>query len=319
MSDRFSIPVFFVPAMVADAASFSPSPRKPAEVVRDWQVHGFPIDVRTFAPVARNDLYRAHHMAYVNDVLDLQLQNGFGNKKPEVAHSLPYTSGAMLAAATEAIANGRVAVAPVSGFHHAGFDFGGGYCTFNGLMVTATALKAKGLATRVGILDLDQHWGNGTKDIIDRLDLSFVRHYSAGGAHWDTARSENFLDQLSRIVEGFKHCDVLLYQAGADPHIDDPLGGWLTTAQLRRRDEIVFSTARRLGLPIAWNLAGGYQQDERGGIEPVLRIHRNTMAACVRCFSTDGDLPELLDQTDEEEGMGFRIVGAPPYAQLRSR
>jgi hypothetical protein len=33
-------------------------------------------------------------------------------------------------------------------------------------------------------------------------------------------------------------CDVLLYQAGADPHINDPLGGWLTTAQLRERDRI---------------------------------------------------------------------------------
>jgi acetoin utilization deacetylase AcuC-like enzyme len=33
-------------------------------------------------------------------------------------------------------------------------------------------------------------------------------------------------------------CEVLLYQAGADPHINDPLGGWLTTAQLRERDRI---------------------------------------------------------------------------------
>jgi len=284
MRDRFSVPVFFVPEMAADAASFSPSPRKPAEVVRDWQRHELPIEVRTFAPATREDLYRAHHTAYVDGVLDLHLDNGFGNKSAQVARSLPYTSGAMLAAAVEAIANGRVAVAPVSGFHHAGFDFGGGYCTFNGLVVTAMALRAQGLADRVGILDLDQHWGNGTQEIKDRLGLSFISHYSAGGANWDSTRSEDFLEQLPKIVERFKRCDVLLYQAGADPHIDDPLGGWLTTAQLQRRDELVFSTARRIGLPVAWNLAGGYQQDERGGIEPVLRIHRNTMRACVESF-----------------------------------
>ena len=54
-------------------------------------------------------------------------------------------------------------------------------------------------------------------------------------------------------------CSVLLYQAGADPHIDDPLGGALTSSQLARRDTIVFDGCRVLGLPIAWNLAGGYQ------------------------------------------------------------
>jgi hypothetical protein len=60
-------------------------------------------------------------------------------------------------------------------------------------------------------------------------------------------------------VRQFADCDVLLYQAGADPHIDDPLGGWLTDAQLAQRDRLVFETCRELGLPVAWNLAGGYQ------------------------------------------------------------
>ncbi len=73
---------------------------------------------------------------------------------------------------------------------------------------------------------------------------------------------------------------MLLYQAGADPHVDDPLGGFLTTDELARRDAIVFGEARALGLPVAWNLAGGYQRDARGGIEPVLQIHENTLRAC---------------------------------------
>ena len=99
------------------------------------------------------------------------------------------------------------------------------------------------------------------------------------------AEAEGFLDQLPEIVDAFEGCDVLLYQAGADPHIDDPLGGWLTTDQLFRRDRLVFKSAQALGIPIAWNLAGGYQRDADGGIEPVLAIHRNTMRACTEVFT----------------------------------
>ena len=71
-------------------------------------------------------------------------------------------------------------------------------------------------------------------------------------------------------------CDVILHQAGADPHIDDPVRGWLTTAQLFERDRRVLGAAQGVGMPVAWNLAGGYQWPLR----KVLDIHDNTMRAC---------------------------------------
>jgi acetoin utilization deacetylase AcuC-like enzyme len=80
-------------------------------------------------------------------------------------------------------------------------------------------------------------------------------------------------------------CDVVLYQAGADPHLDDPLGGWLTTEQLRRRDAGVFASFREIGVPVAWNLAGGYQKAADGSIPRVLEIHDNTAIECVRTFA----------------------------------
>jgi hypothetical protein len=58
----------------------------------------------------------------------------------------------------------------------------------------------------------------------------------------------------------------------------------MTTEQLARRDRIVFETAAQIGLPVAWNLAGGYQRDAGRGIEPVLDIHRNTMKACLSVY-----------------------------------
>jgi len=54
----------------------------------------------------------------------------------------------MLAAAREALRNGQVAVAPTCGFHHAQYAKADAFCTFNGLMVTALALKADAFARR---------------------------------------------------------------------------------------------------------------------------------------------------------------------------
>ncbi len=275
-----SIPVFFRPEMVADAGSYSPSAGKPALVVADWQAHAFALDLRGFEAVDEDTLALAHDRDYVRGVLAGEIDNGFGNRRLGVADTLRFTNGAMLAATRLALDSGKVACAPVSGFHHAGYAHAEGYCTFNGLMVTAMALKRNGLAERVGILDLDQHWGNGTDAIMRRLDTGWVRHHSSGFTHPGPEEAAAYLSGLPALVEGFAGCDVLLYQAGADAHVDDPLGGWMTSEQLARRDRIVFGTAARLGLPVSWNLAGGYQRDPSGGIEPVLAIHRRTFEAC---------------------------------------
>ncbi len=79
-----------------------------------------------------------------------------------------------------------------------------------------------------------------------------------------TYQAQQFLDFIPQLIGSLLPADVLLYQAGADPHIDDPLGGWLTTEQLRERDRSVFQTCRERGIPVAWNLAGGYQRCKSG-------------------------------------------------------
>lgn len=143
-------------------------------------------------------------------------------------------------------------------------------------MVAAMALHASGEAKRVGILDFDQHYGDGTDPIIDRMCVDWIDHFSAGRHFHFQAEAGRFLSSIPELVAGMKRCDVILYQAGADPHIDDPLGGWLTTQQLFERDQLVFETAAGLSIPVAWNLAGGYQTPLR----KVLEIHDNMMRAC---------------------------------------
>ncbi len=283
------IPVFYTPKMVANFSSFSPSAGKPARVVGAWQRLGLPVEIIDFEGVSADQLMLAHSPDYVYGVLSCVINNGFRNKFPEVAASLRYTSGSMLAAAREAIHNGRVAAAPCSGFHHAHFSSGYGFCTFNGLMVTALALKAEGLVDRVGIIDFDMHYGDGTESLIKHHQAeSWIEHYTAGREYEAAFQASDFLLHIRERVEEMRECDVILYQAGADPHVNDPLGGFLTTEQLRERDRLVFESVSSLGIPIAWNLAGGYQEDSGGGIQAVLDIHNNTMLECVATYLGDG-------------------------------
>lgn len=278
MQDK-KIPVFYRPEMCADADSFSKSPTKPALVVDAWQSAGIPIEIKSFDPLTRSEIAVAHDRQMVDDVLDLKIPNGFGNKSAAVAASLPYTSGSMRAAVHAAMENGIGAVSPTSGFHHAGYDFNGGFCTFNGLMIAAIPLLMNGW--KVGILDLDMHWGNGTDDIISRAVFNTKRipHYHQSSTA--VFGVEDWLHNLPSIVAAhFGKCDVVLYQAGADQHVDDPLGGWLTTEQLFERDRIVFNTLRELRIPCAWNLAGGYQDP----LSKVIEIHSNTMRAFSESF-----------------------------------
>jgi acetoin utilization deacetylase AcuC-like enzyme len=273
------ITVFYTPRMVADAQSFSPSARKPRAVVASWR-RRFPVlEYREPCAATVDEFVLAHDRRYVEGVLARREPNGFGNFLPEVAAALPYTTGAMIAAARHACEHG-IAVAPVSGFHHACHDRGGGYCTFNGLVVAARVLRNEGLARRVGILDFDQHYGNGTTDICRTLELDWIEHYSAAADWEEPEQASRFLAAIPGIVARFVGCEVVLYQAGADPHLHDPLGGWLTTEQLRERDRLVFTHCREMELPVAWNLAGGYQNP----LSKVVAIHDNTMLECIDAF-----------------------------------
>lgn len=266
--------VYFSPQMVGPEQSRSPSAHKPAAVVESW-LKLIP-DLRVMAPppVDLDDISLTHDRDWAADVLTGQADNGFGNRSREIAGTLCHTSGAMLAAALAAKRHG-MGIAPCSGFHHAGWASAEDFCTFNGLMITARVLLEGGSATRVGILDADMHYGNGTDEIIAVLGEARVQHYSVGEHFHHRADAVRFLAELPDLVDSFVGCDVLLYQAGADPHIDDPLGGWLSTEDLFRRDYAVFQRCRRHGIPVAWNLAGGYQTPLR----KILDIHDNTLRA----------------------------------------
>ena len=168
------IDVYYSPKQVSCPDSSSPSPSKPALVVADWVAQGLPIRIVEPVPASRAQIALAHAPAYVDGILNCELMNGFRGRQNEVAESLPGTWGSLLSAASAALSNGLAACSPTSGFHHAGYSSAFGFCTFNGLMETALALKAEGKVRRVGILDCDQHYGDGTAEIMAALQSAFL-------------------------------------------------------------------------------------------------------------------------------------------------
>jgi len=269
--------------IVESNSSFSPNSYKGRLCVEQWQKDKLPISVRGFSKISSEALYLAHSKEYVDGVLAGTLSNGYGSTDLAIAKSLPFVVSSIVEATLHSFMSGEASVSPTGGFHHAGYDEGHGFCTFNGLIVAAQMAHQLG-AKKIGICDLDQHEGDGTRQIIKRLKLEYIHHYTSGEDEVKPEGAEHWLKELRSIIYQFENCDVVLYQAGADSSIHDPLGGYLTDEQMIKRDEIVFETLRKLGVPVAWCFAGGYQRDENGSLWPVVERHTNTMKTCIKYF-----------------------------------
>ena len=282
-------PIFYDPRQnVAGMTGFSPSAGKPQRFVdlmghHNFRSYGAP-HLGLVVPVDRQDLYRVHDARYVDEVFTGTTLNGFENNDPRVPEACLWTIGSLLAAACWALANPlSPGCSPSSGFHHAGTSWGGGYCTFNGLMVVAAKLIAENPSIKIGILDCDMHYGDGTADILSGhpvMGQSILHRTSGKHFYGDNPPEEalEFQAWLHHSIEELNDfgCDVVLYQAGADMHIQDPLGGFLDDAGMALRDRTVFAG---LEAGIAWNLAGGYRTSTDIFSDPVLATHYTTLKA----------------------------------------
>jgi acetoin utilization deacetylase AcuC-like enzyme len=199
------------------------------------------------------------------------------------------STGAAVDAAAAAVEDG-VAASLAGGTHHAGSNWGEGYCVFNDVAVAAREMQARGAVCRVLVLDCDVHQGNGTAEIFAADETVFTM--SIHGARnfplrkqpgsldvplEDGTGDEEYLERLEEAVaESFARAgaDLVLYIAGADPYEGDRLGRLrLTKPGLLARDRLVFDAARQAGVPTAIVCGGGYCTD----LESIVDIHAATM------------------------------------------
>jgi acetoin utilization deacetylase AcuC-like enzyme len=233
-------------------------------------------------PMPRAWLEAVHDPAYVAEVLSLRVPRekerriGFAVTE-RVMRRARLSPGGTWGAAKQALATGY-AVNSAGGSHHALYDTGAGYCIFNDLAVAAMRLLGEGDARRILILDLDVHQGDGTAQLmagrsdVFTLSVHAERNFPARKASssldialpdgtGDDAYLAALADVLPRVLDDFAP-DLILYQAGVDPHVDDRLGRLsLTDAGLEARDRAVMRQARGRGIPLASTLGGGYGED----------------------------------------------------------
>lgn len=261
--------------------SYSPSagkPRRFVELITSVDRYASLHESAPVTPVTIEDLKRVHDPDYVDRIFAGREPNGFGNTDPRVPTACLWTIGSLVGAVECAAeqADYYPVCSPSSGFHHAGYSDGGGFCTFNGLMVAAQLYLDKNPGHKVGIIDCDVHYGDGTADILRKLpDLAkHVVHHTSGKFFHEDAERLPFFHWLHEAIEDINDqgCNVVIYQAGGDMHKDDPLGGFLDDDDMAARDRIVFS---RVKAGVAWNLAGGYRT-VNGEPAPVLRTHLRT-------------------------------------------
>lgn len=90
-------------------------------------------------------------------------------------------------------------------------------------------------------------------EIIKRLNAgSWIQHFTAGQRYMHHSQVNDLFRELSDVLDWMSYTDIVLFQAGADPHINDPYGGWMTTEQLRLRDAMVFDDLAKSRTPVAW-------------------------------------------------------------------
>lgn len=164
------------------------------------------------------------------------------------------------------------------GTHHAFPSYGSGFCIFNDLALSARVLQHLGLVKTILILDLDVHQGDGTAFIFqdDSSVFTFSMHCEINfpgtkqKSDLDVALpvgmdDDAYLQTLAKYLPDLLseiQPDLILYDAGVDPHASDRLGKLaLTDTGIYRREMQVLTTCISAGYPVASVIGGGYADD----------------------------------------------------------
>ena len=145
--------------------------------------------------------------------------------------------------------------------HHAEKEKAMGFCIYNNVAVGANYLINKYKYKKIAIIDFDVHHGNGTQDIFyDNKNVLYVSthqypFYPGSGSEKETGKYNNVLniplkagttgneylnayESVLNKIQEFRP-EFLLFSAGFDAHIDDPL------AQLKLNSEDFYLITKR--------------------------------------------------------------------------
>ena len=226
-----------------------------------------------------------YHRAFARGELNPQEQRRIGlpATTPLVQRTWLAVGGTVLTARL-ALRHG-VACHLAGGTHHAFPDHGSGFCIFNDCAVTARVLLDEGLVQSVMVIDLDVHQGDATAAIfagdprVTTLSVHCASNFPLRKQISDHdlplddgLEDDDYLRAIGDLIPDLLdqvRPDLVLYNAGVDPHRSDRLGRLcLSDSGLLNRDRLVLDTCLRRGIPIATVIGGGYD-----ALDPLVERH----------------------------------------------
>jgi acetoin utilization deacetylase AcuC-like enzyme len=192
----------------------------------------------------------------------------------------------------------RIAFNAAGGTHHAFAGRGEGFCLLNDFAVAANYLLQQQPASRILIIDLDVHQGNGTAKIFEHEPRVFS--FSMHGRHnypfhkeksdldielEDGTGDELYLQLLeAHLVQVLQTVqpDFAFYLAGTDILATDKFGKLkISIGGCRQRDEMVFALLKQNNIPCTVAMGGGYSAD----IKILVEAHCNTFRAALSVYN----------------------------------
>lgn len=175
------------------------------------------------------------------------------------------------------------------GTHHAGSNWGEGFCLLNDQAIAANYLLHMGLAKSVLIVDLDVHQGNGTAEIFrnESRVFTFSMHaeknfpFRKEKSDLDIGLAigitdHEYLNILGDVLPGLfadTKPDFVFYLSGVDVLATDKLGHLKLSRQgCKERDRMVLQLCRDLQIPLQVSMGGGYSEK----INDIVEAHCNT-------------------------------------------
>ncbi len=253
--------------------------RRIAEQLRRDDVEGL-IQIKKPRLATREEILLAHDPDYVDRFLGRDLREdeirriGLRPWKPEIVERTMRLVGGAVEGLDLLGSGAPLAGNMAGGTHHAFRGEGAGYCIFNDLAVCAEIALGRGQASRILVLDLDVHQGDGTAEIFREDDRVFtVSIHGQDNFPFRKKKSDldiglpkgtedqEFLGVLDRALAQLSKVpfDMVFYQAGVDGLRYDALGLLnLSREGMRQRNERVFEWRRELEVPMLLFMGGGY-------------------------------------------------------------
>lgn len=252
-------------------------------------------EINLFAPVEVEDqwILTTHTSEYLSKLDSLNLtreeirRNGFPLTPELIQREKMILDGTIKC--TRFAKEFGVSMNIAGGTHHSYSNRGEGFCILNDQAVAANYLLKRGEASKILIIDLDVHQGNGTAEIFANEDRVFT--FSMHGAkNYPLKKEKSDLDieledgtgdqdylylmekHVSQVLELFQP-DFIFYQSGVDIVATDKLGRLgLTKEGCKKRDRFILQTCQEINVPVVACMGGGYSAD----IKEIVDCHANT-------------------------------------------